>query len=160
MNIMIEEFEKWLLAQEKPPVKGGMTLGKLNEYRTHVCRHAFEGGFNAGQSLLLQGNPEAWMYINNDGECEEISHKSFYKEPNSYMLDIGFTPLYTAPPPTEAFQKELDKLTEDKAELIEYTNKLIGHIDAVRYGELSGIQKDNESEYVLAFPKPMCMQEK
>ena len=61
MNKTIEEFEKWLLAQEKPAVEGEMTLGKINEYRTHMCKHAFEGGFNAAQALMSQGEPRVLL---------------------------------------------------------------------------------------------------
>ena len=47
--------------------------------------------------------PVAWMYVNDDGECEQIE----YGEP---FDDPSVTPLYTAPP-----KREWIDLTEDEA---------------------------------------------
>ena len=114
------------------------------------------------QALLSQGEPVAYMFVNEDGECEEISHKSFYKEPNRYMLDIGFIPLYTAQPSTESLQYEVSakigKLQEDKAELIEYAENIRGALDAIMiFG--ADIDKAKEfSKMALAIPQPQCME--
>ena len=47
--------------------------------------------------------PVAWMYVNDDGECEQIE----YGEP---FDDPSVTPLYTAPP-----KREWIDLTEEEA---------------------------------------------
>jgi hypothetical protein len=50
--------------------------------------------------IAEQAQPVAWMYVNKDGECEQIE---FGPVPN----DPEVTPLYTAPP-----KKEWEGLTE------------------------------------------------
>ena len=49
---------------------------------------AYERGWNAA---LAQQEPVAWMYVNEDGECEQIEYGPVFDDP-------GVTPLYTAPP--------------------------------------------------------------
>ena len=46
--------------------------------------------------------PVAWMYVNSDGECEQIEHIEFESMPD----DPSVTPLYTAP-------RQWQRLTED-----------------------------------------------
>jgi len=45
------------------------------------------------KEILRSSEPVAWMYINNDNECEEIGHATGYGLED--MTD--FTPLYTHP---------------------------------------------------------------
>jgi len=46
--------------------------------------------------------PVAWMYVNEDGECEQIEYGPVFDDP-------GVTPLYTAPP-----QREWVGLTDEE----------------------------------------------
>jgi hypothetical protein len=51
------------------------------------------------KQALEQPEPEpvAWMYVNKDGECEQIEHIEFEDIPD----DPSITPLYTSPPKRE-----------------------------------------------------------
>ena len=51
--------------------------------------------------------PVAWMFVNEDGECEQIEYGPVFDDP-------GVTPLYTAPP-----KKQWVGLTEREVELID-----------------------------------------
>jgi len=53
---------------------------------------------------LAQPEPEpvAWMYVNEDGECEQIEYGEVFDDPS-------VTPLYTAPP-----QREWQGLTDEE----------------------------------------------
>ena len=46
------------------------------------------------QALETEQEPVAWMYVNEDGECEQIEYGPVFDDP-------GVTPLYTAPPQRE-----------------------------------------------------------
>ena len=52
---------------------------------------AYERGWNAA---LAQQEPVAWMYVNEDGECEQIEYGPVLDDPE-------VTPLYTSPPKKE-----------------------------------------------------------
>ena len=66
---------------------------------------AYERGWNAA---LAQQEPVAWMYVNEDGECEQIEYGPVLDDPE-------VTPLYTAPP-----KKQWVGLTdEEKEKLVE-----------------------------------------
>ena len=56
--------------------------------------------------------PVAWMYINDDGECEQIEYGPVFDDP-------GVTPLYTAPP-----KKQWVGLTDEE---IDYQAKKDDH---------------------------------
>jgi hypothetical protein len=43
------------------------------------------------QALETEQEPVAWMFVNEDGECEQIEYGPVFDDP-------GVTPLYTAPP--------------------------------------------------------------
>ena len=43
------------------------------------------------QALETEQEPVAWMYVNYDGECEQIEYGPVFDDPD-------VTPLYTAPP--------------------------------------------------------------
>jgi hypothetical protein len=43
------------------------------------------------RSYLDEHEPVAWMYVNEDGECEQIEYGPVFDDP-------GVTPLYTEPP--------------------------------------------------------------
>lgn len=147
MNKTIEEFEKWLLAQEKPAAEGEMTLGKINEYRTHMCKHAFEGGFNAAQALMSQGEPV--------GE-PPIAHLCMWHTEDMNGRDDGFEvcsehtegafPVYTSP-------------TEANAELVEYAKKLRDELDTIE--SLSYIDSVHQcAKEALAISLPTAMKGK
>ena len=114
MNKTIEEFEKWLLAQEKPAVEGEMTLGKINEYRTHMCKHAFEGGFNAAQALMSQGEPVGYYYAERKGNGV-IAQILTSQKPNPKLVEYGtifdVEEVFLKASPTEA-NAELEALKE------------------------------------------------
>ena len=46
------------------------------------------------QALETEQEPVAWMYVNEDGECEQIEYGPVFDDP-------GVTPLYTSPPKRE-----------------------------------------------------------
>ena len=151
MNTTIEEFQKWLLAQEKKPVKGEMTLGKINEYRTHMCKHAFEGGFNAAQDLLSQGKPVAWLVEGID------AYTDYARAVGTAQANMrAIKPLFLTQPSTESLQK-------DKAEMIAYIENLLkplqNFVDKVDRGEARSVQSYTEMKNALAIPQPQCMQE-
>ena len=52
---------------------------------------AYQRGWDAA---VAQQEPVAWMYVNEDGECEQIEYGPVFDDP-------GVTPLYTAPPKKE-----------------------------------------------------------
>ena len=113
MTKMLDEFEKWLLTQEKKPVKGEMTLGVINEYRSHMCKKAFEAGFNAGKEILPT-KAVAWRQT---VHVEKGGNKSIKYLYNNEKIMVDDEPLYTAQPSTEALQ-------EDKANLKEQLSKM------------------------------------
>ena len=93
-----------------------------------------------------QGEPVAWT----DEYFTRVINNTFKA---TGIFDELNKPLYEAPPSTEALQKELDKLTEDKAELIKYARKLINKLHyASRFSQMA---RDG-----LAIPQPKCMQQK
>jgi hypothetical protein len=46
------------------------------------------------QALETEQEPVAWMFVNEDGECEQIEYGPVFDDP-------GVTPLYAAPPKRE-----------------------------------------------------------
>ncbi len=64
---------------------------------------AYERGWNAA---LAQQEPVAWMYVNEDGECEQIEYGPVLDDPE-------VTPLYTAPP-----KKQWVGLTDEDMEAL------------------------------------------
>lgn len=61
----------------------------------------------ASSGKEINQDPVAWMFVNTDGECEQIEYGELFDDP-------GVTPLYTAPP-----QREWQGLTDDEvAEVI------------------------------------------
>jgi hypothetical protein len=46
------------------------------------------------EALETEQEPVAWMFVNEDGECEQIEYGPVFDDP-------GVTPLYTAPPKRE-----------------------------------------------------------
>ena len=46
------------------------------------------------QAQQTEQEPVAWMFVNEDGECEQIEYGPVFDDP-------GVTPLYTAPPKRE-----------------------------------------------------------
>ena len=58
------------------------------------------------QALETKQEPVAWMFVNEDGECEQIEYGPVFDDP-------GVTPLYAAPP------KQWVGLTEREVELID-----------------------------------------
>jgi len=70
-----------------------------------VTEIAWKTGYNKGhvsrlrkeairQALETEQKPVAWMFVNEDGECEQIEYGPVFDDP-------GVTPLYTAPPKRE-----------------------------------------------------------
>ena len=106
MTKVLDEFDKWLAIQEKPSVNGEMTLGVINKYRTHMCKHAFEGGFNSAQALLSQGEPVGYLCtklpINGWATIYEVKQELNLMTPQEYFN----TPLFTDKPSKEALQGE------------------------------------------------------
>jgi len=59
----------------------------LDDFECPRCGHCC-------QALKEKQEPVAWMYVNEDGECEQIEYGPVFDDP-------GVTPLYTAPPKRE-----------------------------------------------------------
>ena len=57
-----------------------------------------------GDAWIAQEEPVAWMFVNEDGECEQIEYGPVFDDP-------GVTPLYAAPP-----KREWQGLTDDEKE--------------------------------------------
>jgi hypothetical protein len=59
--------------------------------------------------------PVAWMYVNQDGECEDIGYG------NTYLAGYeGCTPLYTSPPPQRPSRSDIKPLTDEQIFSIAY----------------------------------------
>ena len=154
MTKMIDEFEKWLSIQEKPSVNGEMTLGVINEYRTHMCKHAFEGGFNSAQALLSQGETVGYLRFISNTNLKFI-HNLVLKGASPIITPYPDIPVYIAPP-SELFEFS-EQLELEKAELIEYARKIAGIIAQI-------ILTNNEEKTKrlcidsALIPQPKCME--
>jgi hypothetical protein len=62
----------------------------------------------------MKQEPVAWMYVNKDGECEQIEYGPVFDDP-------GVTPLYTAPPKAA----EWVGLTDDEIHDLIYVSQKI-----------------------------------
>ena len=74
------------------------TVHLAGEYGTHLIRSDKDAGhayktIETLRAALAQPEPEpvAWMYVNTDGECEQIEYGDVFDDPS-------VTPLYAAPP--------------------------------------------------------------
>ena len=105
--------------------------------------------------MVKSAEPVAWMYVNDDGECEEIGHKSHYDENGNnpfihsagYMQEIGFIPLYTTPPNTQAQIEELHAKLDEANTVPDSVHK-----DAERYRWLTNDcdgDLQNEIQYFM-----------
>ncbi len=74
--------------------------------------------------------PVAWMYVNADGECEQIEYGEVLDDPS-------VTPLYTAPP-----QREWQGLTDDEIDQVAASFGY-GYIDVARAIEAKLKEKNN-----------------
>ncbi len=61
---------------------------------------------NVDETVKCRQEPVAWMFVNEDGECEQIEYGPVFDDP-------GVTPLYTAPP-----QREWVGLTDEDMEAL------------------------------------------
>jgi hypothetical protein len=80
------------------------------------------------QALEEKQEPVAWMFVNEDGECEQIEYGPVFDDP-------GVTPLYAAPP-----KKEWVGLTDDDVSYFRYQATFCDEFDAAFMAEL--IEKD------------------
>ena len=83
----IQALRQALAQPEQEPVD----VVKVEHARRVELAEMYERGWNAA---LAKQKPVAWMYVNDDGECEQIE----YGEP---FDDPSVTPLYTTPPKRE-----------------------------------------------------------
>lgn len=79
----------------------GFNLGHLTEVTPETIE-LIENALNTTLAYPEQ-EPVAWMYVNKDGECEQIEYGEAFGDPS-------VTPLYTAPP-----KREWVGLTYDEA---------------------------------------------
>jgi hypothetical protein len=76
--------------------------------------------------------PVAWMFVNEDGECEQIEYGPVFDDP-------GVTPLYAAPP-----KREWVGLTDHEVwEAIDYVLEGGGWLDVARVLEQAFKEKNN-----------------
>jgi len=80
------------------------------------------------EALETEQEPVAWMFVNEDGECEQIEYGPVFDDP-------GVTPLYAAPP-----KKEWVGLTDDDVSYFRYQATFCDEFDAAFMAEL--IEKD------------------
>jgi hypothetical protein len=72
-----------------------MALEALELYQSKSSVQMFDDAVKAlRQALETEQEPVAWMFVNEDGECEQIEYGPVFDDP-------GVTPLYTAPPKRE-----------------------------------------------------------
>jgi hypothetical protein len=67
--------------------KAAVELRRLHEVNQDLLKALHE-------ALETEQEPVAWMFVNEDGECEQIEYGPVFD-------DSGVTPLYTAPPKRE-----------------------------------------------------------
>ena len=67
------------------------------------------------QALETEQEPVAWMYVNEDGECEQIEYGPVLDDP-------GVTPLYTFPP-----KKQWVGLTDEEINSVRYSRDWTAH---------------------------------
>ena len=63
------------------------------------------------QALETEQEPVAWMFVNEDGECEQIEYGPVFDDP-------GVTPLYASPP-----KREWVGLTDDEIQDLGYLSE-------------------------------------
>jgi hypothetical protein len=91
MQMALEALEN---AGEAVYARGGIAaVGSLN-----IAAQALR------QALETEQEPVAWMFVNEDGECEQIEYGPVFDDP-------GVTPLYASPP-----KREWVGLTDDDYE--------------------------------------------
>ena len=166
MTKIIDEFEKWLITQDKAPAPAPMNLQALA-----LAEIAFEAGYESAQAILSQGEPVAYL-------CYLGTNMSDPSE-NSLYIGNEFTPnafpVYRAPPSTEALQGEpigyffkhlgvwsqitseftaeentplylsppsTEALQKDKAELIEYAKYIKNALICIYDAQYSGQNKN------------------
>jgi len=72
-----------------------MALEALELYQSKSSVQMFDDAVKAlRQAQQTEQEPVAWMFVNEDGECEQIEYGPVFDDP-------GVTPLYTAPPKRE-----------------------------------------------------------
>ena len=70
-------------------------LEALELYQSKSSVQMFDDAVKAlRQAQQTEQEPVAWMFVNEDGECEQIEYGPVFDDP-------GVTPLYTAPPKRE-----------------------------------------------------------
>jgi hypothetical protein len=68
--------------------------------------------------------PVAWMFVNEDGECEQIEYGPVFDDP-------GVTPLYAAPP-----KREWIGLTDEEVSYCRYAATFCDELDKAYMAEL------------------------
>jgi hypothetical protein len=68
--------------------------------------------------------PVAWMFVNEDGECEQIEYGPVFDDP-------GVTPLYAAPP-----KREWIGLTDEEVSYCRYAATFCDELDTAYMAEL------------------------
>jgi hypothetical protein len=68
--------------------------------------------------------PVAWMFVNEDGECEQIEYGPVFDDP-------GVTPLYVAPP-----KREWVGLTDEEVSYCRYAATFCDELDTAYMAEL------------------------
>lgn len=84
--------------------KSDVTLASFNQLVEDTIRDAL------AEQPAQQQEPVAWMYVNKDGECEQIEFGEAFDDPSVTLL-------YTAPPKREwvgLTDEELDELAIDE----------------------------------------------
>ena len=76
------------------------------------------------QALEEKQEPVAWMFVNEDGECEQIEYGPVFDDP-------GVTPLYAAPP-----KREWIGLTDEEVSYCRYAATFCDELDTAYMAEL------------------------
>ena len=96
--------------------------------KVQLAKHALRQAIERAE----QAQPVAWMYVNTDGECEQIE----YGEP---FDDPSVTPLYTFPPPRQPLTDEevkaiFNSVPTAKCQSYEHWRSLVARAIEVAHG--------------------------
>ena len=119
-----------------------LALEALELYQSKSSVQMFDDTVKAlRQALETEQEPVAWMYVNKDGECEQIEYGPVLDDP-------GVTPLYTAPQKHDYVidcpKREWQELTDEEIQDLSYLSQKTDASNAAwfdRWGFARAIQQ-------------------
>jgi hypothetical protein len=101
--------------KDHPDAPHGFMLDASHSAGRYVCEC---------ESWEPKQEPVAWMFVNEDGECEQIEYGPVFDDP-------GVTPLYAAPP-----KREWIGLTDEEVSYCRYAATFCDELDTAYMAEL------------------------